>query len=112
MKLVILITVIESLAVMLAIMCFYCRRSRSGKLALVLRSPHVSITEQAQAKRESVQEECIRDILESVSAIVGGAALFSTSKLKRNGTTSSFSKIKKADQAKRWFNSQPVKGGI
>jgi hypothetical protein len=36
MKLVILITVIESLAVMLAIMCFYYRRSQSGKGALVL----------------------------------------------------------------------------
>jgi hypothetical protein len=78
MKIVILITVIESLAVMLAIMYFYYRRSHSGK---------------------------------RVSGIVGGAALFSTSKLKRNGTTLSFwrangegknSKIKKVDQAQRW----------
>ena len=50
MKIVLLITVIESLAVMLAIMYFYYRRSQSGKRALVLRRPHVSITEQAQAK--------------------------------------------------------------
>lgn len=50
MKIVILITVIESLAVMLAIMYFYYRRSESGKRALVLRRPHVSITGQAQAK--------------------------------------------------------------
>lgn len=50
MKIVILITVIESLAVMLAIMYFYYRRSQSGKRALVLRRPHVSITERAQAK--------------------------------------------------------------
>lgn len=50
MKIVILITVIESLSVMLAIMYFYYRRSQSGKRALVLRRPHVSITEQAQAK--------------------------------------------------------------
>jgi hypothetical protein len=48
MKIVILITVIESLAVMLAIMYFYYRRSQSGKRALVLRRPHVSITEQAK----------------------------------------------------------------
>jgi hypothetical protein len=48
MKMVILITVIESLAVMLAIMYFYYRRSQSGKRALVFRRPHVSITEQAK----------------------------------------------------------------
>lgn len=50
MKIVILITVIESLAVMLAILFFYYRRSQSGKRALVLRHRHVSITEQTQAK--------------------------------------------------------------
>ena len=50
MKIVILITVIESLAVMLAIMYFYYRRSQSRKRALVICRPHVSITEQAQAK--------------------------------------------------------------
>lgn len=50
MKIVILITVIESFAVTLAIMYFYYRRSQSGKRALVFRRPHVSITEQAQAK--------------------------------------------------------------
>ena len=50
MKIVILITVIESLAVMLAIMYFCYRRRQSGKLALVVRRPHGSITEQAQAK--------------------------------------------------------------
>jgi hypothetical protein len=50
MKIVILITVIENLAVMSAILYFYYRRSQSGKRALVLRHPHVSITEQAQAK--------------------------------------------------------------
>ena len=43
MKIVILITVIESLAVTLAIMYFYYRRSQSGKRALVLRRGHVSI---------------------------------------------------------------------
>jgi len=48
MKIVILITVIESLAVTLAIMYFYYRRSRSGERALVLRRPHVSITEQTE----------------------------------------------------------------
>ena len=48
MKIVLLITVIESLAVMLAIMYFYYKRSESGKRALVLRRPHVSITEQAK----------------------------------------------------------------
>lgn len=37
MKTVILITVIESLAIMLAILYFYYRRSQSGKRALVLR---------------------------------------------------------------------------
>ena len=47
MKTVILITVIESLAVTLAIMYFYYRRSQSGKRALVPRRLHVSITEQA-----------------------------------------------------------------
>ena len=50
MKIVILITVIESLAVMLAILYFYYRRSQSGKRALAFRRPGVSITEQAQAK--------------------------------------------------------------
>jgi hypothetical protein len=50
MKIVILITVIESLAVMLAILYFYYRRSQSGKHALVFRRPDVSITERAQAK--------------------------------------------------------------
>jgi len=40
MKIVILITVIESLAVTLAIMYFYLRRSQSGKVALVPRLPH------------------------------------------------------------------------
>ena len=61
MKIVILITVIESLAVMLAILYFYYRRGQSGKLdcsqfidellhrALVFRRPSVSITEQAKA---------------------------------------------------------------
>jgi hypothetical protein len=49
MKIVILITVIESSAVMLAILYFYYRRSQSGKRALVFRRP-VSITQQAQAK--------------------------------------------------------------
>jgi hypothetical protein len=48
MKMVILITVIESLAVMLAILYFYYRRSRSGKRALVLRRLDVSITKQAK----------------------------------------------------------------
>jgi hypothetical protein len=48
MKIVILITVIESLAVTLAIMYFYYRRSQSGERALVLRRPHVSITEQTK----------------------------------------------------------------
>jgi len=52
MKIVILITVIESLAVTLAILYFYYRRSQSGKPALVGRRPHVSITEQTQAKLE------------------------------------------------------------
>jgi len=48
MKIVILITVIESFAVMLAIMYLYYRPSQSGKRALVLRRPHVSIREQAK----------------------------------------------------------------
>lgn len=48
MKTVILITVIESLVVMLAILYFYYRRSQSGKRALVLRHRHVSITRQAK----------------------------------------------------------------
>jgi hypothetical protein len=48
MKIVILVTVIESLVVMLATMYFYYRRSQSGKRALVLRRPHVSITGQAK----------------------------------------------------------------
>ena len=46
MKIVILITVIESLAVMLTILYFYYRRSESGKRVLVLRRRHVS-TKQA-----------------------------------------------------------------
>jgi hypothetical protein len=50
MKIVILIIVIESLAVMLAILYFYYRRSQSGKRALALRRSDGSITEQAQAK--------------------------------------------------------------
>ena len=50
MKMVILITVIESLAVMLAIVYFYYRRNQSGKRALVFRRTHVPITEQTQAK--------------------------------------------------------------
>ena len=49
MKIVIVITVIESLAVTLAIMYFYYRRSQSGKRALVLRRGDVSITRQAKA---------------------------------------------------------------
>jgi hypothetical protein len=49
MKIVILITVIESLAVMSAILYFYCRRSQSGKRAVVLRRGHVSITKQANS---------------------------------------------------------------
>lgn len=48
MKIVILITVVESLAVMLAIVYFYYRRSESGECALVLRRAHVSITEHAK----------------------------------------------------------------
>ena len=48
MKTVILITVIESLAVMLAILYFYYRRSQSGKRALVLRRRHVANTKQAK----------------------------------------------------------------
>jgi hypothetical protein len=48
MKIVILITVIESLAVMLAILYFYYRRSQSGKRALVLRRGHVSTTKHAK----------------------------------------------------------------
>lgn len=48
MKIVIVITVIESLAVTLAIMYFYYRRSQSGKRALVLRRGDVSITRQAK----------------------------------------------------------------
>ena len=52
MKIVILITVIESLAVTLTILYFYYRRIQSRKRALVFRRPHVSITEQAQAKLE------------------------------------------------------------
>jgi hypothetical protein len=48
MKIVILITVIESLVVMLAIMYIYYKRSQSAKRALVLRRPHPSITEQAK----------------------------------------------------------------
>ena len=48
MKMVILITVIESLVVTLAIMYFYYRGSLSKKLALVLRRRHVSITKQAK----------------------------------------------------------------
>ena len=50
MEIVILITVIESLAVTLAIVYFHYRRSQSRKRALVSRRPHVSITEQTQAK--------------------------------------------------------------
>ena len=46
MKTVILITVIQSLAVMPAILYFYYRRSQSAKRALVVRRPDV----QAQAK--------------------------------------------------------------
>ncbi len=48
MKIVILITVIESLVVMLAILYFYYRRSQSGKRALALRRSNVSITKQAK----------------------------------------------------------------
>ena len=48
MKIVILITVIESLAIMLGILYFYYSRSQSGKRALVLSRRHVSITKQAK----------------------------------------------------------------
>jgi hypothetical protein len=48
MKIVILITVIESLVVMLAITYFYYRRTSQGKRALVLRRLQVSTTKQAK----------------------------------------------------------------
>ena len=48
MKTVILITVIESLVIMLAILYFYYRRSESGKRVLVPRRRHVSNTKQAK----------------------------------------------------------------
>jgi hypothetical protein len=48
MEMIILITVIESLAVMSAILYFYYRRTQSGKRALVLRRLHGSITKQAE----------------------------------------------------------------
>jgi hypothetical protein len=48
MKIVILITVIESLGVTLAILYLYYRRSQTGKRALVLRRQHVSSTKQAK----------------------------------------------------------------
>ena len=44
MKTVILITVIESSAVMLAILYLYYKRSQSGKRALVFRRSDVSMT--------------------------------------------------------------------
>ncbi len=49
MKILILITVIESLAVMSAIMYFHYRRSQSRKRALVPGGRHVSITKQQKA---------------------------------------------------------------
>ena len=48
MKMVILITVIESFAVTLAIMYFYYRRIQSGQRALILRRGHVAIAKQAE----------------------------------------------------------------
>lgn len=48
MKTVILITVIETLAITLAILYFYYKRNQSGKRALVLHHQHVSITKQAK----------------------------------------------------------------
>jgi hypothetical protein len=48
MKTVILITVIESFALMLAIMYLYYRRRQSGKRALVVPRRHVSVTDQAK----------------------------------------------------------------
>jgi hypothetical protein len=50
MKIVILITVIESLAVMLAIVYFYYRRSQLGKRALSSPSPARAYYAQAQTK--------------------------------------------------------------
>jgi len=114
MKIVILITVIESSAVMLAILYFYYRRRQLGKRALVFvagkRKWKMSLTRSpcchylcfsdaamcpwcgqafwagcawASSNRRwaSVQAECIRDIFQCVSGIVGAAGLFSTSKL-------------------------------
>ena len=50
MKIVILITVIESSALMLAIMYFYYRRSQSGKRSLVVHRLSVPNSDQTQAK--------------------------------------------------------------
>ena len=50
MKTVILITVIESSAVMLAILYLYYRRSQSRKRALVFRRPDVSIAQQRRRR--------------------------------------------------------------
>jgi len=52
MKIVILITVIESLAITLAITYFYFRRSQSGKRAIVPRLPH-AISESRTLKLKS-----------------------------------------------------------
>jgi len=52
MKIVILMTVIESFAGMLAILYFYYRRSQSGKYALIFRRPDVSVKEQAQYSKK------------------------------------------------------------
>jgi len=49
MKIVILVTVIESLALMSAIMFFHYRRSQSRKRALDLRRRYVTITEPQKA---------------------------------------------------------------
>ena len=50
MKIVILVTVIESLAVMLAITYFYYRRSQSEKRALVTRRTTLSRRTNGEAK--------------------------------------------------------------
>lgn len=69
MKIVILITVVESLAVMLAIVYFYYRRSESGECALVLRRAHVSITEQASLYYRLATTRNDRSLINRVTGI-------------------------------------------
>jgi hypothetical protein len=66
MKIVILITVIESSAVMLAILYFYYRRTQSEKRTLVFRRPALAFREQTVKARTLNQKSRPGKALDSI----------------------------------------------